>query len=46
MVYSELASIPFVALTKSAEAGRLGANMPHTVRTACEGTTEKKTPAV
>jgi len=42
MVHSEPASIPLVALIKSAEAGRLGVNMPHTVRTACEGTTEIK----
>src|SRR5262245_34301074 len=42
MVHSEPASIPLVALTKSAEAGSIGANIFHTVRTACEGTTEIK----
>src|SRR5262247_1570120 len=42
MVHSEPASIPFVALTKSADAGSKGVNIPHTVRTACEGTTEIK----
>jgi hypothetical protein len=42
MVHSEPASIPFVALTKSAEAGSMGVNILHTVRTACEGTTEIK----
>src|SRR5215831_12889597 len=42
IVHSEPASIPFVALTKSAEAGSRGVNIAHTVRTACEGTTEIK----
>src|SRR5262245_19905018 len=45
MVHSEPASIPLVALTKSAEAGSIGANIFHTVRTACEGTTEIKVAA-
>jgi hypothetical protein len=43
MVKSEPTSIPFVALTKSATSGSMGVNISHTVRTACEGTTEIKT---